>query len=96
MTYTFHPHAEKELEEIESYYDVIRRDLGDQFREDFKSTISRIVKFPNGWHPLNKTDRSCRLSRFPYCIIYRIASKGIYIVAVMHEHRSSDYWTYRT
>ena len=32
MNYSFHPHAEKELEEIEKYYDGIRDELGDRFR----------------------------------------------------------------
>jgi len=96
MTYTFHPHAEKELEEIEGYYNGIDKELGNQFREDFESTLSRIIQFPNGWHPLTKIDRSCRFSSFPYCIIYRMISKGIYIVAVMHSHREPDYWMYRT
>ncbi len=32
MNYSFHPHAEKELEEIENHYDSIREELGDRFR----------------------------------------------------------------
>jgi len=28
MNYSFHPHAEKELEEVEKYYDNIREELG--------------------------------------------------------------------
>jgi hypothetical protein len=33
MNYTFHPHAEKELEEIEKHYDDILTGFGDRFRE---------------------------------------------------------------
>ena len=46
MNYTFHPHAEKELEEIENDYDSILEGLGDRFREDIEVTISRILSFP--------------------------------------------------
>lgn len=45
MNYSFHPHAEKELEEIEKHYDSIRKELGDRFREDIESTVSRILNF---------------------------------------------------
>jgi hypothetical protein len=40
MNYTFHPHAERELEEIESHYDSILHELGNRFREDVEMTIS--------------------------------------------------------
>jgi toxin ParE1/3/4 len=49
MNYTFHPHAEKELEQIENHYDSISKELGDRFRDEIQITISRILKFPNGW-----------------------------------------------
>ena len=95
MKYTFHPHAEKELNEIESHYDNISDELGDQFREDIQNAISRIMKFPNGWHPISKVDRRCTLSGFPYGIIYRLVSNTIYVIAVTHVHRKPYYWTYR-
>jgi hypothetical protein len=31
MNYSFHPHAEKELEEVIDYYDSISESLGDEF-----------------------------------------------------------------
>jgi len=95
MKHTFHPHAEKELEEIQSYYDNIHEELGNRFREELKTTISRILKFPNAWQPLSKVNRRCQLNDFPYGIIYRIESNAIYVLAVTHLRRKSDYWTYR-
>ena len=96
MKHTFHPHAEKKLEEIESYYDDVDEELGNRFREEIDTTISRIFKFPNAWQPLTKVDRRCRLNDFPYGIIYRLESNEIYVLAVMYLRRKSDYWTYRT
>ena len=46
MNYTFHPHAEKELEEIEDHYDDITEELGNRFRADIELAIARILKFP--------------------------------------------------
>jgi plasmid stabilization system protein ParE len=96
MNYSFHPHAEKELEQIEIYYDSIREGLGDRFRAEIEMTISRILKFPNGWQPLSLVVRRCRLNSFPYGIIYRVKSGEIRLLAVMHNHREPNYWTYRT
>ena len=96
MKYTFHPHAEKELEEIESYYYNITEELGNRFRGEINAAISRILKFPNAWQPLSTVDRRCQLNDFPYAIIYRLESNAIYVLAVTHLHRKSDYWMYRT
>jgi plasmid stabilization system protein ParE len=96
MNYTFHPHAEKELEEIEQHYDDILTGLGNRFREAIEITISRILKYPNGWQPLSRVDRRCRLNSFPYGIVYRVKPREIRILAVMHDRREPDYWKYRT
>jgi plasmid stabilization system protein ParE len=95
MNYSFHPHAERELEEIESHYDGILHELGNRFREDVEETISRILKFPSGWQPLSELVRRCRLNSFPYGIIYRVKPDDIRLLAIMHYRREPDYWNYR-
>lgn len=45
MNYSFHPHAEKELEEVEKYYDNMREELGDRFRAETEMAISQILNF---------------------------------------------------
>lgn len=95
MNYSFHPHAERELEEIESHYDGILHELGNRFREDVEMTILRILKFPNGWQPISEFLRRCRLNSFPYGIIYRMKPDEIRLLAVMHHRREPDYWKYR-
>ena len=95
MNYSFHPQAEKELEESENYYDSKSKVLGDRFRSEIETTISRIIKFPQGWHPLSKVVRRCRLTAFPYGLIYRLKNDQIRILAVMHLHREPTYWADR-
>jgi len=95
MNYTFHPHAEKELEQIENRYDSIRKGLGNRFRDEIQATISRILKFPNGWPQVSGNVRRCRLNSFPYGIIYRVKPREVRVLAVMHHRRAPDYWTYR-
>ena len=95
MKYSYHPHAEKELEQVEEYYDNIRGQLGDRFRDEIQVAISRILKFPNGWQRLSQVVRRCRLNTFPYGIVYRVKTDEIRILAVMHLHREPNYWVDR-
>lgn len=36
--------------------------------------------------------RRCRLSRFPYGLIYAIENADTLVLAVAHLHREPDYW----
>ncbi|CAN5490471.1 hypothetical protein BH10PSE6_BH10PSE6_28480 [soil metagenome] len=36
--------------------------------------------------------RRCRLSRFPYGLIYTIDKYDVLVLAVAHLHRRPDYW----
>ena len=64
MNYSFHPHAEKELEEVEEYYDSVREGLGDRFRAEVEGATSRILKFPKAWQPLSASTRRYRMKSF--------------------------------
>ena len=46
MNYSFHDQAEKELEEIEKYYDDIRDELGDRFRDEIQLAITHSQTSP--------------------------------------------------
>ena len=95
MNYSYHPHAEKELEQAEEYYDNISEELGNRFRDEIQLAIRRILKLPNGWQPLSQVVRRCRLNAFPYGIVYRVKIDEIRILAVMHLHREPNYWADR-
>jgi len=56
------------------------------------STANRIERFPETWHPLGEGVRRCRLSRFPYGLIYAIDNGNILVPEVAHLHRRPDYW----
>ena len=46
MNYIFHPHAERELEDIEAHYDRLGEELGDRFRSEIELALSRISGYP--------------------------------------------------
>jgi len=96
MKYTFHPHAEKDSTRLKIITTIISEELGDRFREDIETTISRIRKFPRAYQLVSRIHRRCRLSDFPYGIVYRLKPNEIRVLAVMHLHREQDYWIHRT
>ena len=95
MNYSFHPDAERELEEAESHYDGIDETLGDRFRAEFEISIARILSFPHAWQSLSENIRRRRLISFPYGIVYSLKPNEVRILAVMHLHREPDYWAGR-
>ena len=92
MTCEFHPEARREIFEAVAYYDEINLTLGNQFLQSVENTIDRIEQFPEAWAPLSANSRRCRVSNFPYGVVYQVMEQGIAIVAVMHLHQKPDYW----
>lgn len=92
MTVRFLEVAEIELDEAISWYGAQAPGLGDAFLIEMLSAVDRIVRHPEAWHPLGEGVRRCRLSRFPYGLIYDIDKNDILILAVAHLHRRPDYW----
>jgi hypothetical protein len=51
-----------------------------------------LEQYPRAWHPLGGGIRRCRLSRFPYAVIYAPEPEEILVIAIMHMHRRPGYW----
>ena len=92
MKYSFHPAAETELNQAVEYYNQCQKGLGLEFLKDVFVTIQNIVKFPDAWAPLSANTRRCLAKRFPYGVIYQLADREVFIIAVMNLSREPDYW----
>ena len=92
MKYSFHPAAEKELNDAVDYYNECQSGLGLEFAKEIYSTIQNILSFPDAWAPLSANTRRCLTSRFPYGVIYQTADKEIFIIAVMQLNKEPEYW----
>jgi hypothetical protein len=86
--------ARRELTEAVNYHNAHRARLGDEFRDDVWATLGRIKKLPESWHALSDSIR-CPTNRFPYGIIYTVASRDILIIAVAHNRQAPEYWRSR-
>jgi len=84
--------AQWELDEAVEFYNAEVAGLGDAFLVEVLSTIDRIRRFPEVWHPLSGQTRRCQLRRFPYGLIYTAEGDELLILAVANLHRRPGYW----
>jgi plasmid stabilization system protein ParE len=92
LKYSFHPAAEKELNDAVDYYNDCKRGLGLEFAKEIYRTIQNILSFPDAWASLSVNTRRCLTNRFPYGVIYQATDEEIFIVAVMQLNREPEYW----
>jgi plasmid stabilization system protein ParE len=92
MLVVSHPEADEELEAAALWYEERQSGLGDDFLDQFESTLRRIVAEPERWRKIRDENRKLNFHRFPYAIVYSVRADAIYIKAVMHLRRRPFYW----
>ncbi len=84
--------AEHEMLEAALFYENQAVHLGIDFLERVRTVVSRIAENPSRYPIIRLSIRRSLVARFPYCILYKIDSDEVVIVAVMHLKRHPNYW----
>jgi hypothetical protein len=84
--------AEAELDDAVAHYDALRSGLGAELAKEASEAVARITAFPRAWQLIAPRARRCRLSQFPYALVYTETASELVVVAFMHVHRQPDYW----
>lgn len=88
--YEFHPEAEIDLDEIWEYIAAENISAADRVISDIRQALDNLAPFPHSGH--RRTDLTGRPLRFiivrDYLIAYAPDEKPLWVVAVMHGHRS--------
>ncbi len=87
--------ARDETRDAAEYYERCVSGLGSDFTYKVDEAILNICENPEGGAVLECNIRRCLISRFPYCLLYRVDPSEIVIVAVMHQSRRPGYWVNR-
>lgn len=90
--YRFTSAALSELKEAILYNEHKENGLGGAFLDEIDSTVERILRFPQAWHPMSARTRRCRSQRFPFGLLYQTRSDEILITAVMDLRRDPQRW----
>jgi toxin ParE2 len=89
------PPVDIEATEAAQYYKAIDPKLSDRLSQELEASIARILRFPQGWKPLDSDLRQCVVKGFPYVVIYAVRNDEIIIVAFANTHRRPGYWRSR-
>ena len=92
MTVRFLDAAALEVDEAVAYYNSKHDGLGRDFATAVAAVLGRIEARPMAWLKVSSRLRRCRLSRFPYGVLYAPLPGEIIVVAVMHDRRAPMYW----
>ena len=88
--YEFHPEARVDLDEIWEYIRLDNIEAADWLIGEILSAIRALVPFPQQGH--KRPDLTSRPLRFKpvrdYLICYAPDEKPLWVIAVMHGHRS--------
>ena len=95
MEIEFHPAAMEELEEATRYYESQQPMLGERFLSAVEELLVHIANFPAMFPTVEGNIRQCKVSRFPYAIVYREQINFIQVIAVPHLRRKPRYWKRR-
>lgn len=92
-----HSLAQTEIRAAIAYYNDAHDGLGDEFRNEVETAITRIGSQPKASSPYGNGYRKCAFSRrFPYVIFYREYEDHVWIATVHHASRDPDTWMDRT
>jgi len=92
---SFHPLAERELNDTARYYDLESPGLGQTFLDAVQRTCVSISEHPQSGTVIAGAIRRRLIRRFPYALLYSVRSGGIRILAVMSLKRRPMYWVGR-
>ena len=89
----FRRSARSEIVEARDWYNEQRKGLGTEFADGITSAVEKIAVMPTAAPVVLKDIRVRLVDRFPYAIYYRIKSKYVRILAVVHTSRDPAVWT---
>jgi plasmid stabilization system protein ParE len=75
-----------------AYYESQRIGLGEGFLAAVDLSFDNIERFPEIYASAHKEVRRAVVSRFSYAVFYRVESKRIVVLRVLHTARDPKFW----
>lgn len=88
--------AKDELDDLFESYEYKQKNLGHDFIDEVKKTLSLIQSNPKVWAKNSKYTYKCYIKGFPYAIAYKNKRDMITIVAVMNLLKKPIHWVSKT
>ena len=84
-----------EFDKAAEWYESQRPGLGTDFVAEVRRVLQAIQSQPDRYPLASATVREAPVSRFPYCVYYRVKISRIVVVGVVHTSRDPSAWQSR-
>lgn len=88
----YHRKVGRDLAAGFGYYDGRAEGLGARFLCEVESAFDAIERYPEMFAQVHGEVRRAVVSRFPYAIFYRVESKRVVVLTVLHTARDPKVW----
>ena len=96
MEVEYHRLTVRDLNEAVAFYESERTGLGEDLRNEIRSTIGRIVEAPAMYPKVRGNIRRCLVHRFPFSILYRLVGESkVRILVIRHHRRHQEFGSRR-
>lgn len=95
MKLEFHPGAESDAREAQSWYSERSAIAARAFVTELSAAIDLIAHAPEAWPSYLAGTRRYFLPAFPFSVVCRVTESAITVIAVAHHRRKPGYWTKR-
>ena len=88
----YRPKVGRDLAAGFGYYEEQAQGLGEQFLSAVNSAFDAIERYPEMFARVHGEVRRALISRFPYAVFYRVESKRVVVLTVLHTARDPKVW----
>jgi plasmid stabilization system protein ParE len=84
--------AQTEFDDAAAWYERQRPGLGGDFVAEIQKVLDTIANDPERYALAAGDVREALVSRFPYCVYYRVKQDHVVVIAVFHTSRDPSVW----
>ena len=95
LSLAFRAIAKTEFDAAAEWSSDQRYGLGDDFVAEVDRVLESIAKQPDRYPVAEGDVREAPVSRFPYCVYYRVKPERVVVLAVFHTSREPSVWQAR-
>jgi toxin ParE1/3/4 len=92
LTVVFRRAAQCEFIEAAEWYEKRRTGRGAKFTAAVRKVLDRIAEEPDFYAPVLEDVREALISKYPYCVYYRVDGEQILVLSIFHTSRDPAVW----
>ncbi len=92
LTLVFRRAAQLEFDHAAGWYESQRPGLGVAFVSEVQHRLDTISDHPSQFPLIEGDVRGAMVSRFPFCVYFRVKPERAIVIAVFHTSREPSHW----